>query len=65
MIVERTQTGKIIARQSPSFKDGRPKKYTPAQIPHTIDLLNSGIAYREAESMMGISKSTLLRARKG
>ena len=25
MIVERTRTGKAVARQDPSFKDGRPK----------------------------------------
>lgn len=64
MIVERTQTGKMIARQNPCFKDGRPKKYTPAQIEHALDLLNSGKPYREVEAMTGISKSTLIRARK-
>ena len=28
-IVERTQTGKAVARQDPNFKDGRPKKFKP------------------------------------
>ena len=32
MIVERTQLGKMVARQNPGFKDGRPRKYTDAQI---------------------------------
>ena len=64
MIVERTQTGKMVARQNPDFRDGRPKKYTPAQISHALDLLNSGKTYREVENMTGISKSTLVRARK-
>ena len=64
MIVERTQTGKMVARQNPDFKDGRPKKYTPAQIAHALELLNSGKTYREVEEMTGISKSTLVRARK-
>ena len=30
--LERTQTGKAIARQDPNFKDGRPKKFTQEQI---------------------------------
>ena len=63
MIVERTQTGKMVARQNPNFKDGRPKKYTPAQINHAMELLNSGKTYREVEAMTGISKSTLIRAK--
>ena len=64
MIVERTQTGKMVARQNPNFKDGRPKKYSKAQIAHALELLNSGKTYREVENMTGISKSTLVRARK-
>lgn len=64
MIVERTQTGKMVARQNPNFKDGRPKKYTPAQIAHALELLSAGKTYREVEAMTGISKSTLVRARK-
>lgn len=62
MIVERTQTGKAIARQHPDYHEGRPKKYTPAQIKHACDLLNSGNTYRQVEAMTGISKSTLVRA---
>lgn len=64
MIVERTQTGKMIARQNPNFKDGRPKKYTPIQVEHALSLLSSGKSYKEVEAITGISKSTLIREKK-
>ena len=64
MIVERTQTGKMVARQNPDFRDGRPKKYSRAQISHALELLESGRSYRQVENMTGISKSTLIRAKK-
>ena len=63
MIVERTQTGKAIAKLSPDFREGRPKKFAPAQITHALELLNSGKSYRQVEDMTGISKSTLVRAK--
>ncbi len=63
MIVERTQTGKAIARQDPSFRDGRPKKFTPQQLKLALDLLNQGKTYRQITAMTGISKSTLIRER--
>ena len=64
MIVERTQTGKAVARQDPAFKDGRPKKFTPEQISLALSLLEQGKTYRQITAMTGISKSTLIRARK-
>ena len=64
MIVERTQTGKAVARQDPNFKDGRPLKYTPAQIQLGLRLLEQGKTYKQVKAMLGISKSTLIRARK-
>ena len=64
MIVERTQTGKAVARQDPNFREGRPKKYLPTQLHHALQLLESGKTYRQVEAMTGISKSTLVRARK-
>ena len=63
MIVERTQTGKAVARQDPNFKDGRPKKYTPQQIRLALNLLEQGKTYRQITEMTGISKSTLIRAK--
>ena len=64
MIVERTQTGKAAAKQDPNFKDGRPKKYTPQQIRLALDLLDQRKTYRQITEMTGISKSTLIRAKR-
>ncbi|MBR3972405.1 MAG: recombinase family protein [Oscillospiraceae bacterium] len=64
MIVERTQAGKAVARQDPNYHEGRPKKYTTCQLQHALELLDSGKTYRQVEAMTGISKSTLIRARK-
>ena len=63
-IVERTQTGKAVARQDPNFRDGRPKKFTPEQINLALSLLAQGKTYRQITTMTGISKSTLIRAKK-
>ena len=63
MIVERTQTGKAVAKQDPNFRDGRPKKFTPEQINLALSLLEQGKTYRQITTMTGISKSTLIRAR--
>ena len=64
MIVERTQTGKAAARQDPNFRDGRPKKFTKQQLRLALELLAQGNTYRQVTEMTGISKSTLVRARK-
>ena len=63
MIVERTQTGKSVARQNPDFKDGRPRKYTDAQLQLALDLLSAGKSYGQVQKMTGISKSTIIRAK--
>lgn len=63
LIVERTQEGKAIARLREDFREGRPKKYSKKQIAHALDLLSS-YSYKEVEEKTGISKSTLIRARK-
>ena len=54
-IVERTQTGRAIARQDPNFRDGRPKKFTPEQIELALSLLAQGKTYRQITTMTGIS----------
>lgn len=64
MIVERTQTGKAIARLQPGYKEGRPKKFKKAQVAHALELLNGGMSYKQVEGVTGISKSTLVRARR-
>ena len=64
IIVERTQTGKAIARLNPGFKDGRPRKFSKAQLDHACSLLSEGYSYNEVAAMSGISRSTLIRERK-
>ena len=63
MIVERTQTGRAIARQNPNYKEGRPKKYSTPQLRHALELLEEGHTYRQVEELTGISKSTLIRGK--
>ena len=63
MIVERTSEGKAIARQEKDYREGRPKKYSQPMIEHALALLQ-GHSYRQVEDMTGISKSTLIRAKR-
>lgn len=63
LIMERMREGKAIARTKDGFKEGRPRKFTDEQIRHALDLLKKH-SYREVEEMMGISKSTLIRAKR-
>ena len=63
MIVERTQEGKAVAKQNPEFREGRPKKYSKKQVEHALGLLREH-SYRQVEDLTGISKSTLIRAKK-
>lgn len=63
MIVERTQEGKAIAKQNPNFKEGRPVMYHKEQIDHALELLQIH-SYKEVERLTGISKSTLIRAKR-
>lgn len=64
MILERTQNGKALAKMQPGFREGRPPKYKPAQINHALELLGSGLSYRQVENVTGISKSTLVLAKR-
>ena len=61
MIVERTQSGKAVARANGKRVNGRPKKFKPEQIEHAMQLLAAGNSYTQVEQMTGISKSTLVR----
>ena len=63
IIAERTQSGKAIARTKEGFKDGRPKKYTKAQMDHALQLLEQ-YSFTQVEKFTGISKSTLIRAKR-
>lgn len=59
MIIERTQSGKEIARTKASFREGRPP-IPKEKIQLAITLLEKH-SYKEVEMMTGISKATLVR----
>lgn len=62
MIVERTQTGRAIAREKGIRVDGRPKKYLKKQLDHAMELLDEN-SYNQVAEITGISRSTLIRER--
>jgi DNA invertase Pin-like site-specific DNA recombinase len=64
MIMQRTQEGREIARLNPEYKEGRNNKYSAEQINHAMELLDGNYSYSQVVKMTGISKSTLIRARK-
>lgn len=60
IIVERLAEGKAIARKREGYREGRPRKYSKAQLEHAMALLETH-SYTQVERMTGISKSTLTR----
>lgn len=64
MIIERTQGGRAVARQNPDYKEGRPPKYGRKKISHALELLET-YSYKQVSEMTGISRSTLVRAKRG
>lgn len=63
MIKERTQEGKAIAKQKPDFREGRPPLYKKKQVEHALEML-ADHSYKQVEELTGISKSTLIRAKR-
>jgi len=63
LIISNCLEGKEIAKQDPNYREGRPKKFSKTQIDHALQLLKN-YSYRQVEEMTGISKSTLIRAKK-
>jgi len=63
IILERVSEGKAIAKLNPDFKEGRPRLYTDKQINHALNLLDKN-TYKEVVALTGISKGTLINARK-
>ncbi len=63
MIIERTQEGKTIAKKQPDYREGRPRLYSKKQIQHALGLLENH-SYKQVTELTGISKSTLIRAKK-
>lgn len=71
LIIERTQAGKEIAKKNPNFREGRPNTYTKKQLEHAVGLLEETDAsgkrlrtYKDVEQLTGISKATIVRARR-
>ena len=68
MIVERTAEGKAIAKanaesRGEKFIEGRPKKFDQEKIEIALEMLKTK-SYTQVSKVTGISKSTLIRARK-
>lgn len=61
LILERMSAGKEIAKQDPSYKEGRPNKFTKKQLQHAYELKQSGKTYKQVELLTGICKQTLWR----
>lgn len=64
MIIERTQSGKAIAKTKPGYREGRPRKYNNKQLDNALNMLsiNGGDkSYNEVAELLGISKSTIIR----
>ena len=62
-IVERTQSGKAFARLDLNYREGRPKKYTAEQLDYALKILGEQ-SYAKVSKITGISKSTLIRAKR-
>lgn len=63
MIVERTQEGKVIAKQNPNYREGRKPTYTKAQLDHAMELKETH-SFKQVEAKTKISMSTLKREAK-
>lgn len=63
MIWERTQEGKAIAKQKENYREGRLPVYKKKQLEHALELLQDH-SYKEITELTGISKSTLIRAKR-
>ena len=61
MIYERTQEGKALARQRGDFKEGRPRKFSPAKVDEALNYIECGNSFKKASEVFGISKTTLIR----
>lgn len=63
MIIERTSDGKEIARMRDDYREGRPKKFSKAQVELALKLLEDN-SFKQVYEMTGISVSTLQRAKR-
>lgn len=64
MILQRTQEGKAVAREKPSYREGQPRT-EQKRLDHAMELLNTHEhRYKDVSDMTGISVSTLTRERR-
>lgn len=63
MIIQRTSEGKEIAKRNPNYREGRKPTYKREQVRHALELLENH-SYSQVVEMTGISKSTLIRAKR-
>ncbi|MEH7218299.1 recombinase family protein [Bacillus toyonensis] len=62
LILERTQEGKIVARQNPNYKEGRPKSHSDKKLVEAMRMKKKmGYSFRQLSDATGISMSTLQR----
>ncbi|KAA6477511.1 recombinase family protein [Bacillus cereus] len=62
LILERTQEGKIVARQNPNYKEGRPKSHSDKKLVEAMRMKEKmGYSFRQLSDATGISMSTLQR----
>lgn len=61
MIIERTQEGKVIARQREGYREGRKPKFLKAQLDNAMNLKAAGHSFKQVSEMTGISIATLKR----
>jgi len=64
LVLERMNEGREYARKTnPEYRDGRTPKYNRKQLLHALELLKTN-TYEEVTELTGISKSTLIRAKR-
>lgn len=59
-IIERTQTGKAIAKTKEGYREGRPQKYTKVQLDHAMELRKTH-SIKQVSEITGISEATIKR----
>lgn len=66
LIMERTQAGKERAKaeKGDSYKEGRPAIHKRTAKSYAMELLKSGMSYREISEKLGMSESTIHRTRR-
>jgi len=63
IIKERCMLGRVEARKKKGYVEGRPRVYTDAQLEHALELLDD-YSYKQVAKMLGISVSTISRAKR-